>query len=98
MTIATIGRRTKKAPMVLLPGFLGRVRCGSSPRGRRLGRGRRLLRNHLDPAPHALDAFDDDPIAGTQALFDDPVAAVARTDRDDLDGGRVVGSDDRDLV
>src|SRR5215471_4954807 len=96
MTYATIGRRTKKAPMAdLLSGFFGC--CGLCLRRRRRGR-RRLPGRHLHAAPHPLDAFDHDAVAGGEALLDDPHAAVAWPQRDDLDRRRVVGADDRDLV
>src|SRR5689334_9848830 len=93
MTIATIGRRTKRAPMRLLPGLRGRRTGGA--RGRRAPG---LLRDDRHARPDPLDALDDDPVAGLQALLDDPLVAVDGSGLDDLDGDLVVRADDADLV
>ena len=57
-----------------------------------------LLRHDGHPRLHALQPFDDDPVAGLQALLDDDHAPLDRADLDDLDRHLVVGADDGDLV
>src|ERR1700751_4580922 len=93
MTIATIGRRTKRAPMRLLPGLrrrgAGRARVRTAPR---------FLRHDRHARADPLDALHDDLVAGLQALLDDPLTPVDGTRLDDLDRDLVVRSDDPDLV
>src|SRR5258705_5242944 len=78
MTIATIGRRTKNAPIVLLPGFFGRR--GLDPCRPVSARRRGLLRRDLHAAAHPLDALDHDAVARIQPLLDHPHASVPGTD------------------
>src|SRR4029453_2601542 len=91
MTIATIGRRTKRAPTDLLPGFLGRRR-------RRIRGGRGLLRRDGHARLHALQPFHDDPVSGLEPLVDDVRASLGGAELDDLDRHLVVRSDDANLV
>src|SRR5215472_9159080 len=84
MTIATIGRRTKKAPTCLLGAFR---RCAS-----------RFLGHDGHPGPDALQALHDDSVAGVQTFLDDPQVSLDRPGLDDLDRRLVVRSHDGDLI
>src|SRR5262245_59191146 len=90
MTMATIGRRTKKAATALLPRLLGGFGAGIRRRG--------LLRNHRHARPDALESLDHDLVAGLQSLLDDPEIPFHRSGLDDLDRHFVVRAEDRDLV
>ncbi len=66
MTIATIGRRTKKAPTGYVPVF-------SAGAGlRRPARLEASLGTTVMPEPHALQSLDHDPVSRLQALLDHP--------------------------
>src|SRR5512147_2585146 len=75
ITIATIGRLTKKRAMLLRLGR--RLRSTLAGGGRRRG-----LRAHHDALPHLLQALDHDLLARLQALLDHPEAVHARPDLD----------------
>src|SRR5215813_4181964 len=98
MTIATIGRRTKKAPTGLLPGLFGGARFRGFGLGRLGGGAAGFLRDDRHARPHALQALDDDPVARLQALLDDPEVSVDRPRLDDLDRHLVVRAHNGDLV
>src|SRR4029453_3749224 len=78
MTIATIGRRTQRAPPGLLPGVLGR-------RPPRMRGGRGPPRRGGQPRLHALQPFHDDPVSGLEPLVDDVRASLGGAELDDLD-------------
>src|SRR5260221_8028533 len=81
ITIATMGRRMKKAAI-------------SAPRscGRRRGRDVRLRRH--TGAGRELPAIDDDAVAGLEALRDNPARADPVTEGHRLDLHRAIGRDD----
>src|SRR5215813_680705 len=93
MTIATIGRRTKKAPTGLLSGLFGGVRLCCFR-----GRASRFLGHDGHPGPHALQTLDDDLVAGLEPLFDDPQIAFLWPRLDNLDRRLVIRADEPDLV
>src|SRR5450432_2804489 len=76
MTIATMGRRMKKADMDGLP--LSRPSLLGD--GRRGGSGRSRLGLHQRPVGDLLQPFDDDPFACAETGGDNPLAADARAD------------------
>src|SRR5262245_17711847 len=82
MTMATIGRRMKKCAM-------GR----SSVRG-----GLDRLRIDDQSIAHALQAVDDDALAGLEPVLDDPVVVDPRPRLDGADAHFVLGADDGHLV
>src|SRR6516225_887772 len=93
MTIATIGRRTKKAPTGLLPCLFRRLRLGS------LGRGAAgFLRHDRHPGPHPLEPLDHDLVSRLQSFLDDPEVAIDDAGLHDLDRDLVVGSHHAHLV
>src|SRR5512134_1424660 len=73
ITIATIGRLTKKRAMLL--------RLGRRLRGTLAGGGgRRGLRAHHHAVPHLLQALDHDLLARLEAVLDQPEAVHPRPD------------------
>src|SRR5688572_22766876 len=105
ITIATIGRRTKKDATGSAPGCLrsglcrsGGVGGGGSRLRRRAGQlGRRRLGRHLHARPHLLEAFDDDALAGGEPLRHHLERSPAHAGRDRAQLDRVVRADDREL-
>src|SRR5512143_2082416 len=73
ITIATIGRLTKKRAMLLRLGRRFRRALAG-------GGGRRGLRAHDHAVPHLLQALDHDLLARLQAFLDHPQAVDARAD------------------
>src|SRR5512143_2404643 len=91
ITIATIGRLTKKRAMLLR---LGR-RLRSTLAG---GGGRRGLRAHDHAVPHLLQALDHDLLARLQALLDQPETVHPWPDLDVAERHLVAFADHRDAV
>ena len=91
ITIATIGRLTKKRAMVYFASPAWRV-LAAAP-----GAGAGLVRTVM-PSLHALQPFDDDLLARLEPLLDDPERVDARADLDVAERDLAVGADDGDAV
>src|SRR6185437_16628310 len=88
MTQAKIGRSMKKRDMALRPAA-ALTRGSGGTRGRRAGGNRA----HLGPGLDALQALDDHPVAGLEALGHQPVGTDGLGDLDRAQFGLVLVAD-----